>query len=499
MEKSPVVSCGSWVVRASGLALACALACCVSGPATGGVVLALADEAPASADASAAGFVTVSGAAGIDAATPFASLDEAVAALAGAPSVAPDATSVTLLIHGSVEASAPLTLPVPAGAQAVGIVGEGAGAELRGATGTLSLASAGGSLVVRGVTLPGAVSLTSDAGLSVDGCSLTGTLGCTAAGTVSVSGNTLASAAGDAVAVSVTLSGADATATIGSNAISGYGSGVAVTLADGVAHPRLSVTNNTFALGGTASVLTALHLGGAAWSPSSVTFEGNVLQAATCLVMLDASFGVENPQFGDGSDPAIPRSLTLADGTLDAPGIAGVFELLGRGTGDSSQACDALLADSTLSGANPAVAEITSGAATLLFPEEHAAAMDEGDAPAVDEAVPADAAEAQTAEPVPVEQAGTFIVAYAANGASAGSAPAAQDVAAGAKAAVATAGSLVNAGYEFRGWNTAADGSGTFYAVGQVFVPSSDVTLYAQWAPTGTVATVSVTSAATGA
>lgn len=36
-------------------------------------------------------------------------------------------------------------------------------------------------------------------------------------------------------------------------------------------------------------------------------------------------------------------------------------------------------------------------------------------------------------------------------------------------------------GYEFTGWNTAADGSGTAYAAGDDFTLLGDVTLYAQW------------------
>lgn len=40
---------------------------------------------------------------------------------------------------------------------------------------------------------------------------------------------------------------------------------------------------------------------------------------------------------------------------------------------------------------------------------------------------------------------------------------------------------LTRKGYNFTGWNTAADGTGTPYAVGDRFIISSNVTLYAQW------------------
>ncbi len=44
-------------------------------------------------------------------------------------------------------------------------------------------------------------------------------------------------------------------------------------------------------------------------------------------------------------------------------------------------------------------------------------------------------------------------------------------------------GSLVDTGYTFNGWNTAADGSGTSYLPGATFTISGNVTLYAKWSP----------------
>lgn len=45
-------------------------------------------------------------------------------------------------------------------------------------------------------------------------------------------------------------------------------------------------------------------------------------------------------------------------------------------------------------------------------------------------------------------------------------------------------GNLVRDGFIFNGWNTAADGSGTSYAVGATFaMPAENVVLYAQWTP----------------
>ena len=44
------------------------------------------------------------------------------------------------------------------------------------------------------------------------------------------------------------------------------------------------------------------------------------------------------------------------------------------------------------------------------------------------------------------------------------------------------AGGLVNTGYSFDDWNTAANGSGTSYTPGNTFsMPAAGVTLYAIW------------------
>ena len=46
--------------------------------------------------------------------------------------------------------------------------------------------------------------------------------------------------------------------------------------------------------------------------------------------------------------------------------------------------------------------------------------------------------------------------------------------------------------YSFKGWNTAADGSGTDYAPGASYTADADVTLYAQWESTTTAAPVTL-------
>ena len=50
------------------------------------------------------------------------------------------------------------------------------------------------------------------------------------------------------------------------------------------------------------------------------------------------------------------------------------------------------------------------------------------------------------------------------------------------ESATLNANSFTRTGYTFSGWNTNADGSGTAYGDGASISPSSNVTLYAQWA-----------------
>jgi len=57
---------------------------------------------------------------------------------------------------------------------------------------------------------------------------------------------------------------------------------------------------------------------------------------------------------------------------------------------------------------------------------------------------------------------------------------------AGATVALPGSSSLVKSGYTLRSWNTAANGSGTSYALGQSVTLSTSLTLYARWTGTPT-------------
>ena len=90
------------------------------------------------------------------------------------------------------------------------------------------------------------------------------------------------------------------------------------------------------------------------------------------------------------------------------------------------------------------------------------------------------------AEPQTVgDSAASFNLTYNGNGSTSGTAPATQTGAVGSQFTIsANSGSLVRAGYTFAGWNSAANGSGTSYAVGStLLLPKDGVSLYAIWTP----------------
>jgi len=99
-----------------------------------------------------------------------------------------------------------------------------------------------------------------------------------------------------------------------------------------------------------------------------------------------------------------------------------------------------------------------------------------------------------------------YLVTYNGNNATSGTVPTdANEYTSGQTVTVlGNTGDLVRTGYTFIGWNTQADGLGTYYAPGATFTITSLVTLYAKWTPItytitcdlagGTVATANPTS-----
>ena len=73
-----------------------------------------------------------------------------------------------------------------------------------------------------------------------------------------------------------------------------------------------------------------------------------------------------------------------------------------------------------------------------------------------------------------------YTVSYNGNGSTSGTAPTTVTVDSGGST-TAAANPFTKTGSTFTGWNTAANGSGTSYAVGATITPTSNITLYAQW------------------
>ncbi|HEY1803160.1 MAG TPA: InlB B-repeat-containing protein [Terracidiphilus sp.] len=101
-----------------------------------------------------------------------------------------------------------------------------------------------------------------------------------------------------------------------------------------------------------------------------------------------------------------------------------------------------------------------------------------------------------TTPPPPV----TYSVTYVATGATGGAAPVDSNkyTSDTTVTVLGNTGSLVQSGYSFVGWNTAANGSGSSYTSGATFaMGSSNVTLYAQWTTLPTYSVIYVANGAT--
>jgi hypothetical protein len=74
-----------------------------------------------------------------------------------------------------------------------------------------------------------------------------------------------------------------------------------------------------------------------------------------------------------------------------------------------------------------------------------------------------------------------YTATFNANGAIGGSPPVPQTVYSGTNITIHGQGTLVCSGKNFTGWNTQADGSGTFYSAGDSLAVMENITLFAQW------------------
>jgi uncharacterized repeat protein (TIGR02543 family) len=82
-----------------------------------------------------------------------------------------------------------------------------------------------------------------------------------------------------------------------------------------------------------------------------------------------------------------------------------------------------------------------------------------------------------------------YTVVYNGNGNTSGSVPVdpSSPYKAGSTVTVLGAGGISRSGYLFTGWNTAANGSGFSFAIGDTFTAMRNIVLYAQWTPSYTV------------
>lgn len=442
----------------------------------------------------ASGYLTVQGVEGVDEAAAYATLPEALAAVSGDGDL-----SATIVVHGSVSLGGS-----DDGSSLVWEIGDGqgsscaligadeqarivAGPEGSGASATFS--NSAGSLVVRGISFAGDVSFAAKGDIAVDSCSFDGQVRCVSAGSVAVSGNAFSSTAAGC-ALTVDLGEGVGTLSVTGNQVSGYACGVEVACAAAAdSCPSVGITSNSFALAddGSGAPTAALRLSGGPWPSTAVVCDGNTVAGADALVMLGATFSMRSGgQQGDGVQAA-------SDGTLLADAVVSLFELVAGDVSGLASETAAVCVDASIAGTP--VAEEVSRASSLLKPPAAVGPLSvEGSPSEAAEPRSAEAAEPQgaaAAEPAP---SATVTVTYDANGASGGEPPASVSVELGSSVTAENMGTLVYAGFVFEGWNTQADGEGTFYAAGQVFAPQADITLYAQWAPTGTVATVDVAS-----
>lgn len=441
----------------------------------------------------ASGYLTVQGVEGVDEAAAYATLPEALAAVSGDGDL-----SATIVVHGSVSLGGS-----DDGSSLVWEIGDGqgsscaligadeqarivAGPEGSGASATFS--NSAGSLVVRGISFAGDVSFAAKGDIAVDSCSFDGQVRCVSAGSVAVSGNAFSSTAAGC-ALTVDLGEGVGTLSVTGNQVSGYACGVEVACAAAAdSCPSVGITSNSFALAddGSGAPTAALRLSGGPWPSPAVVCDGNTVAGADALVMLGATFSMRSGgQQGDGVQAA-------SDGTLLADAVVSLFELVAGDVSGLASETAAVCVDASIAG-TPVAEEVSRASSLLKPPAAVGPSSAEGYPSEAAEPRSAEAAEPQGAAAEPVPSA-TVTVTYDANGASGGEPPASVSVELGSSVTAENMGTLVYAGFVFEGWNTQADGEGTFCAAGQVFAPQADMTLYAQWAPTGTVATVDVAS-----
>jgi uncharacterized repeat protein (TIGR02543 family) len=93
----------------------------------------------------------------------------------------------------------------------------------------------------------------------------------------------------------------------------------------------------------------------------------------------------------------------------------------------------------------------------------------------------------------------TYTITYNANSSTSGTVPFNQTKTDGINLTLATnIGTLARTNYNFAGWNTLADGTGTDYAAGATYIGNANLTLYAKWTPVTYAVTYNTNSSTSG-
>lgn len=219
-------------------------------------------------------------------------------------------------------------------------------------------------------------------------------------------------------------------------------------------------------------------------APASQTVDhGTVIQAAAAGTLAKTHYtfsGWNTAANGSGTAYAVGADIPVtADISLYAQWTINQYTLSydsngsSSGSGPASQTVDAL---TTVTVANAGTLAKTN----YSFDGWNTAADGTGTAHAVGEQFSLTATTVLYAQ-WKIDQ---YTITYFGNTSTGGTVPNAQTVDYGSSATIAGAGTLVKTDYNFIGWNTAANGTGTAYAAGATVTVTSSLNLYAQWSKT---------------
>ncbi len=415
-----------------------------------------------------AGYCTVSGVVGIDEDAWYETLPDALYAVSTCdPAEQPEGSVASVIVHGTLSVDVQesesgvfeFSYPVPgSGCAVIGVDGARIDAyDSSGSWRPLALANPSGALSLRGVSTEYPVSLSCGGSLSVEDCSFGSSVVCGSWSDITFSANRFDPQGPSAhAALNANLMGPGGALVFSNNYVGSYAVGVVCNIDDASSRatftqPSAHAALNANLMGpGGALVFSNNYVGSYA-----VGVVCNIDDASSRATFTQNTFSLDVAAADPASMP--PCAVLLEGGPWEPSAIAYRDNVL-----SANAEVPVFAAGSSCFAAAPYdVAEVVRGLANVAGEE--------------------------------VAENPSITIVYDANGATAGAAPDPVSIEPGQPTTVSHMGSLVNTGYVFEGWSTTPDGSGPFYAVGQVILPESDMVLYAQWAPTGTVGTYAVT------